>query len=423
MKVSLHYTLKDKMQVFHVHAHQLSYHFLRRQLSYHLQRNLSGKVSHDDKACNASDGVYQRNGKTNNQKPKYVLVDVNSWSNVVILNRPSALNSLNRDMVDHLRKIYKKWESDPAVLFVMIKGNGGTFCSGSDLLSIYHDITQGKMIACRRFFKSLYKFAFLLSTYSKPHVAILDGITMGGGTGVSIPGTFRVVSDNTVFSIPQICCGFHPDAGASFYLSRLPGHLGEYLALTGEKLNGYEMLEYGLATHLTPSTDIAALMKYLGALVSDDRLTTALSRFTGRFIPSRNRIAGRLETIDKCFGLETVEEIICALEREVKKGGHWVTSALGRLKQVSPLMLKVSLKSIREGRNQTLEQCLVREYRTTLHCISKDVSNDFIEGLRARLVDKDSSPKWHPPSLEAVTKDMVDHYFSPIEKSQAELQL
>ncbi|XP_057548306.1 3-hydroxyisobutyryl-CoA hydrolase-like protein 1, mitochondrial isoform X2 [Amaranthus tricolor] len=319
-----------------------------------------------------------------------VLIEAKSHCRTAILHRPSSLNSLSTSMGAMLQKYYKCWEDDPNVGFVMMKGSGKAFCAGGDIVTLYHQISEGKIEDCKELFRTLYTFIYMLGTYLKPHVALLNGITMGGGGGVSIPGTFRVATDKTVFATPETMIGFHPDAGASFYLSHLPGHIGEYLALTSESISGAEMLACGLATHYSLSTVCFTLQK----------------------------------TLNKCFGHDTVEEIIDSLEDEATKTDHaWCASTLKRLREVSPLSLKVSLRSIREGRYQTFDQCLAREYRMSLQGISGKVSKDFQEGVRARMVDRDFSPKWDPPSLDRVSEDMVDEYFSPLSVSEPELEL
>ncbi|GMP62012.1 hypothetical protein CsSME_00024277 [Camellia sinensis var. sinensis] len=182
-----------------------------------------------------------------------VLVEGKAWSRTAILNRPSVLNALNTAVGARLQKLYKSWEDNPDIGFVVLKGSGRAFCAGGDIVTLCHLINEGNIEDCKEFFRTLYSFIYLLGTYLKPHVALLNGITMGGGAGVSIPGTFKVATDKTVFATPETLIGFHPDAGASFYLSHLPGHLGEYLALTGDKLNGVELISCGLATHYSIS--------------------------------------------------------------------------------------------------------------------------------------------------------------------------
>ncbi|PQQ21025.1 hypothetical protein Pyn_08707 [Prunus yedoensis var. nudiflora] len=179
-----------------------------------------------------------------------VTVEGRAKSRAAILNRPSALNALNNAMAARLKRLYESWEDNPDIGFVLMKGSGRAFCSGADAVSLYQLVNEGNVEECKNFFETLYKFVYIQGTYLKPHIAILDGITMGAGAGIALPGMFRVVTDKTVFVNPETQMGFHPDAGASFYLSRLPGYLGEYLALTGDKLNGVEMIACRLATHL-----------------------------------------------------------------------------------------------------------------------------------------------------------------------------
>ncbi|GFS35546.1 ATP-dependent caseinolytic (Clp) protease/crotonase family protein [Actinidia rufa] len=318
-----------------------------------------------------------------------VLVEGKAWSRTAILNRPTALNALNTAM-----------------------GNGRAFCAGGDIACLYHFINEGNIEACKDFFRTAYRFMYLVGTYLKPHVAILDGITMGGGAGISIPGTFKVATNKTVFATPEILIGFHPDAGASFHLSHLPGYLGEYLALTGDKLNGVELISCGLATHYSLSPRLPLLEEQLGKLEMDDPsvIETSLGQYSDVVYPDSSSVLRRIETIDKCFSHDTVEEIIDSLESEAAKThDDWCTSTLKKLKSASPLSLKVSLRSIREGRFQTFDQCLVREYQMSLQGISKQITNDFCE--------------WNPPSLEHVTKDMVDQYFSPLSACEPGLEL
>ncbi|KAL9429943.1 hypothetical protein AB3S75_025349 [Citrus x aurantiifolia] len=355
-----------------------------------------------------------------------VLVEGKANSRMAILNRPSALNALNTNMGAKLNKLFKAWENDPNIGFVSMKGSGRAFCAGGDIVSLYHFMNQGKLEECKGFFRTLYSFIYLLGTHLKPNVAILNGLTMGGGAGVSIPGTFRVACGKTVFATPETLIGFHPDAGASFYLSHLPGHLGEFLALTGAKLNGAEMMACGLATHYSVSEKLPLIEEELGKLVTDDPsvIEACLEKYSDLVYPDMNSVIHRIDIVDKCFGLDTVEEIIDSLESEASLiNDPWCGSTLRLLKEASPLSLKVSLRSIREGRFQTFDECLVREYRMSLQGVSRLISGDFYEGVRARMVDRDIAPKWSPPSLEQVSEDMVDHYFSPLSESELDLEL
>ncbi|KAL2940005.1 3-hydroxyisobutyryl-CoA hydrolase-like protein 2 mitochondrial [Bienertia sinuspersici] len=312
-----------------------------------------------------------------------VLVEGRTNSRAAILNRPSSLNAITTSMAGRLKRLYESWEENSTLGFIIMKGNGKAFCSGADVVDLYQLINEGKVEECKSFFDTLYRFVYLMGTYVKPNVAILDGTTMGAGAGVSFPGMFRLATDRTVFSHPETQLGFHPDAGASFFLSRLPGHLDD------------------------PSVVESSLAQY-GDLV----------------YPDKSSIVYKIETIDKCFSHDTVEEIFDALEKEATNSSNeWCKATLKKLKEASPLSLKVTLRSIRDGRFQPMDKCLAREYRISVNCISKRVSNDFCEGVRARLVDKDFAPKWDPPALEDVSKDMVDCYFSPFSEHEPELDL
>ncbi|KAK1400689.1 3-hydroxyisobutyryl-CoA hydrolase-like protein 1, mitochondrial [Heracleum sosnowskyi] len=344
-----------------------------------------------------------------------VLVEGKNGSRMAILNRPSVLNALDTSMLVRLQKLYQSWEDNPDIGFVTLKGRGRAFCAGGDVVGFYRSISIGDLEAIKEFFWNINNLIYLINTYMKPHVALLNGITMGGGGGISIPGTFRVSTDKTVFATPEALIGYYPDAGASFYLSRLSGYLGEYLALTGDKLNGAEMIACGLATHYSLDAKLPLIEEQLGKLMTDDLsvVESSLEKYGDLVYPSSNSVLSRTETVDRCFSHDTVEEIIDSLEEEATKTNDpWCTATVKRLKEVSPLSLKVSLRSIREGRFQTLDQCLIREYRMTIKALSKQISTDFSEGVRSRLVDKDFAPKWDPPSLEKVSEDMVDQYFS-----------
>ncbi|KAJ4959018.1 hypothetical protein NE237_026129 [Protea cynaroides] len=362
----------------------------------------------------------------NDDLQSLVLVEGKAKARAAILNKPSTLNALTTAMAARLKKLYESWEENPDIGFVIMKGSGRAFSAGADVVALNQLLHEGKIEECKEFFGTLYKFIYLLGTYLKPHISIMDGIAMGGGAGISLPGTFCVATDRTVFAAPETQIGFHPDAGASFYLSRLPGYLGEYLALTGERLNGVEMIACGLATHYFLNARLPLIEERVGKLITDDPsvLQSSLEQYGDLVYPDRSSVLRRIETIDKCFCHDTVEEIISALEGEAAISyDDWPKSALKKLKEASPLSLKVSLRSIREGRFQTLDQCLVREYRMSLNGISKQISNDFCEGVRALLVDKDYAPKWDPPTLGEVSKDMVDCYFLPLSEFEPELEL
>ncbi|CAL2242326.1 unnamed protein product [Prunus armeniaca] len=270
-------------------------------------------------------------------------------------------------------------------------------------------------------------------------VSILNGIAMGAGVGISVHGKFRVATENLIFATPENGLGFFPNVGASYFLSRLPGFFGEYLGLTGARLDGAEMLACGLATHFVPSAKLPLLEK---ALISRAASATS-SSFDLAFIsaiidehslqqPAMNEKSAlhKIDVINKCFSRPTIEEILSALEREAAEANmahddhryEWLALTIRLLKKASPMSLKICLRSIREGRMQAIDECLVREYRITSHILRGQMSKDFREGCRAIVWDKDKKPKWKPYSLELITDHMVDHYFSKLDGDE-ELKL
>ncbi|KAE8734479.1 ATP-dependent caseinolytic protease/crotonase family protein isoform 2 [Hibiscus syriacus] len=324
---------------------------LRRDSLFRFKRNLSPLP------INSSVGDLQNE----------VLVEGRATSRIAILHRPSSLNALNTNVVKfliafqlrfgtscaRLHELYASWENDPNIGFVVMKGSGRAFCAGGDIVALYHLINEGKIEECKELFRTAYSFIYHVGTYLKPHLAILNGITMGGGAGISIPGTFRLA--------------------------------------TGEKLSGAEMISCGVATQLSHTEKLPLIEEELGNLD---------------------------EVLYKCFGHDTVEEIIDAMESEASATNDpWCNSTLKKLTQASPLSLK-----IREGRFQTFDQCWIREYRMSCQGISKQISNDFCE-VRAQVVDKDFAPKWESSSLEKVSNDMVDQYFAPLSESEPNLEL
>lgn len=348
-------------------------------------------------------------------------------SRAAILNRPSALNALTASMASRLNRLYESWEENSNIGFVMMKGgNCRAFCSGTDVVALYKLLNEGKTEECKALFQSVYKFVYILGTYFKPNVAIMDGVVMGGGAGISLPGMFRVVTDKTVLSYPEVQIGYHPDGGASYYLSRLPGYLGEYLALTGEKLSGADMVACGLATHYSIKDKLPWIEERLGGLITDDRsvIETSLDQYGSLVYPDERSVLHEIETIDSLFSHDTIEEIIEALETKAAESGNKrYANLLEKIYKASPLSLKVTLQSIREGRFQTFDQCLTREYRTSLRFISEQWSDNFCEGVRARLIEKDFTPKWNLSKLEEISDDMVASFFAPLGEIEPELNL
>ncbi|GJW30601.1 3-hydroxyisobutyryl-CoA hydrolase 1-like protein, partial [Tanacetum coccineum] len=343
-----------------------------------------------------------------------VLVKESSNVRTIILNRPTQLNALSLEMVTRLLELFRAYEDDPSVKMIILKGEGRAFCAGGDVAAIVNDCNQGNWQRGAKFFAEEFTLNYLMATYSKPQVSLLKGIVMGGGAGASMNGRFRVATDNTAFAMPDASLGIFPD-------------VGEYMGLTGARLDGAEMLACGLATHYVPLEKLSlaedALCK---ANTGDPKLiSNVINEFSSTPKLKEKSHYKRLKTIDKCFSKNTVEEIIYALEQEADKNNDdWISWTIRSLRKASPTSLKVSLRSIREGRHQGVGQCLIREYRMACTTIRGDFSRDIYEGFRAMLQDKDKNPKWAPSKVEFVSDNMVDRYFEAVnDKDWEDLKL
>ncbi|XP_019449367.1 PREDICTED: 3-hydroxyisobutyryl-CoA hydrolase 1 isoform X1 [Lupinus angustifolius] len=347
-----------------------------------------------------------------------ILVEQKLSARIVILNRLKQLNALSFYMVSRLLEIFQEDEANPNVKLVVVKGNGRSFCAGGDVAAVVRDVKGGDWWLGAKFFETEYKLNYLMATYSKPQVSILNGIVMGGGAGASVHGRFRVATENSVFAMPETALGLFPDVGASYFLSRLPGFFGEYVGLTGARLDGAEMLACGLATHFVPSSELSLLEESLCKVESVDPIAVSASidKFSQQPVLKENSVYHRMDVINKCFSRKSVEEIISSLELEAQsKADNWISATIQTLKKASPTSLKVFLRLIREGRLLGVGQCLVLEYRVVCHILQGHHSKDFFEGCRAILIDKDKNPKWEPCKLELVSDTDVYRYFSKLD--------
>ncbi|XP_066313524.1 3-hydroxyisobutyryl-CoA hydrolase 1-like [Miscanthus floridulus] len=352
-----------------------------------------------------------------------ILVEVNGFTRTLILNRPKQLNALSSAMIMGLLRCFTAYEKDDGVKLLIMKGKGRAFCAGGDVAAVVRSIHKDSWKYGADFFRNEFLLNYIIATYTKPQVSLLTGIVMGGGAGVSLHGRFRVATDNTVFAMPETALGLFPDIGASYFLSRLPGFYGEYVALAGARLDGGEMLACGLATHFVQSNRLLLLEESLKKVDTSNTFAVCgiIDQFAQQPSLKESSSLNRLEIINKCFSKRTVEEIISALELEASNlADEWVATTIQSLKKASPTSLKISLRSIREGRTQTVGECLQREYRMVCHVMRGDFSRDFFEGCRAILIDKDRNPKWMPPRLEQVHGEAVEQYFSRIDDPQWE---
>lgn len=366
-------------------------------------------------------------GSSSSPEQEQVLVESRSFARILTLNRPKQLNALSSVMVSRLLERLLAYEEDSNVKIIILKGKGRAFCAGGDVAGVVRDIKNGDWKLGANYFAREFTLNYLMATYKKPQVSLLNGIVMGGGNGVSVHGRFRVATENTLFAMPETALGLFPDIGASFFLSRLPGFFGEYAGLTGARLDGAEMFACGLATHYVPSTKLPMLEDELYSAGSDDPsiVSSIIDKYSEQPRLKAQSAYNRLDVINKCFSRKTVEDIISALEKEAaNQKDSWISSTIETLKKASPTSLKISLRSIREGRLQGIGQCLIREYRMVCHVLRGELSKDFFEGCRAILIDKDKNPKWEPSKLELVDATMVDRYFSKVnDKDWEDLKL
>lgn len=326
------------------------------------------------------------------------------------LNRPKAIHALNTAMCTEILAALEAWRIDLDVEAVLIDhAEGRGFCAGGDIRMLAESGAKDGAEA-RAFFHTEYRMNHRLFTYAKPIVAFMDGITMGGGVGLSQPAKFRVATENTRLAMPETGIGLFPDVGGGWYLSRLPGRTGQYLALTGHRLDGAECLALGLATHYLASE---ALDEAKASIAAEPQRIDAILTNLSRHVPDARILAHR-EEIDRLFSSDTLEDVFAALEAD---SGEWARQQLATLRTKSPQTMKVSLRLLHEGATMpTFEDEMRQEYAVGAHVVQR---HDFLEGVRAVIVDKDNAPRWNPPTPEGVTDHVIDQIFAPLPDGEA----
>jgi len=321
------------------------------------------------------------------------------------LNRPKPIHALNEPMCRAMIDALVGWRSDPEVELVLLDhAEGRGFCAGGDVRAVAESgKTDG--VAARAFFHAEYQLNHLLFTYAKPVVSFLDGIVMGGGVGIGLPAKYRIVTERTIFAMPEATIGLFPDVGGGWYLSRLPGRLGQYLALTAARLDGSDAAAIGLATHYVPSDSLEEVKT---KLIADPRNLEAILQEASSAPPEAPILAQR-DKIDRLFAADTLEEILAALEAD---DSDWARQILVGLRTKSPQSCKVALRLLRYGATRTdFAEEMGVEYGVAAHV---SMRHDFIEGVRALLIDKDNAPRWDPATPEGVTETMLDTIFSAL---------
>ncbi|PHS20989.1 MAG: enoyl-CoA hydratase [Robiginitomaculum sp.] len=326
------------------------------------------------------------------------------------LNRPKALNALDLPMIRIMTRALLEWREDAAIAGVVVDAVGEkAFCAGGDILALT-GARKNDASTPRDFYAEEYRLNTLIKEYPKPYVAMIDGIVMGGGVGISVHGTRRICGDRTLFAMPETGIGFYPDVGGSYFLPRLEGRLGTWLALTGARLKAADAFAFGIATDYAPSDQHGEI---LARLVEDTRISEEvveiIDSLTG--VPGPGTVLQYRAQIDKAFGADTVKGILNRLQDD---GSDWAQKQIKTLNAKSPTALKVTLRQMHEGENMDFRTCMGMELGLSLKFVA---GHDFTEGVRALLVDRDNAPQWQPDRLTGVSDDMVAGYFVPLDET------
>lgn len=341
------------------------------------------------------------------QDDRGVVVRIEGHAGIISLNRPSALHALTLDMVHAITGALLDWKQSDVVKCVVIDhAEGRGFCAGGDIAFLRESALNDGGISGRRFFHDEYQLNHLLFTYPKPVVAFMDGICMGGGVGISQPARFRVATEHTRLAMPETGIGLFPDVGGGWYLSRLEGRVGQFLALTGARIAGPGCLSLGLATHYLPSE---ALADAKARIASEDveRIDGILGTLS--VTPPPSKIVETLFQINRHFASDRFEDIVLSLEAD---DSEWAMRELAMLRSKSPQTCKVALRQLAESTKlDDFAENMAMEYRIASRVL---VRPDFAEGVRAVIVDKDNTPKWDPATPDGVTEDLLDAVFAPL---------
>lgn len=329
---------------------------------------------------------------------------------IIRLNRPKAINAVTLEMFHDIDKALDAFEKDPAVAVILLEGAGERgLCAGGDIRALWEN-SKVKGDLGKILWRDEYILNARIKKFPKPYVAFMDGIVMGGGVGLSAHSAHRVVTDKTKLAMPEVGLGFFPDVGGTWLLSHSPGEIGTYFGLTGQTMNGPDAIHAKFADAVVPSAKLPALREAL-TKVAPGTTSADISKLIASFSTGETAgpVAAQEAEIDALFSHDRMEDIVAALQRD---GSDFAQTTLKVLNEKSPRGMVVTLKLLRLARTaRSLEECLVREYRAALEVFASD---DFREGVRAAVIDKDRSPKWSPPRIEDVTPAMVAPYFAEI---------
>lgn len=352
--------------------------------------------------------------KTEKMTTNDLLVSQEGSAGILTLNRPEVLNASSIPMLDAFSQTLKDWENDPSIKLVLLQGAGGkAFCAGGDVRSVYHAKQADEWDYTDQYFRKEYMLIGKIGKFPKPFISLIDGICMGGGIGLSIHGTHKILTERVKMAMPETKIGFFTDIGAGLFLNQAPGYLGTYLGLMGDILELADALYAGWGTHYVPSGQLNALQQALTEANDDQAIEKILQQFAER--APEAPLAEKLNVINDCFKFDTIEEIFKALKAHSEPAtDEW----LEQLQKYSPTSLKVQLALLRKLKKHKLDDVLVREFRA---CQRFMRGHDFFEGVRALLVDKDQSPKWSPSKISKVKDSDVKEYFTPLMEKELEV--
>jgi len=342
---------------------------------------------------------------------KEVILEEVDGAGIITLNRPKALNALSLAMVYEIMPRLMKWDEDSSVKMILIKGIGGkAFCAGGDVRAVADAAKLGEDVT--KFFREEYVLSHKIGTLKTPYVVLMDGITMGGGVGLSVHGKYRVATEKTIFAMPETAIGFFPDVGGGYFLPRLEGSLGLYLALTGKRLRGRDALFAGVATHFVSSELAPELEKTLVSNSND--LEGVLSEFHKKSLNESETfsLTNVKDKINSIFSAESVDLIFRRLEED---GSEWSLKQLEILKKMSPTSMCVTLEQMKRGGSMSFDDVFKMEYRMSQKFMKEA---DFHEGVRAVLLDKDNKPSWSPSSINDIKEEDIQAYFGNLPADQ-----
>jgi enoyl-CoA hydratase len=335
-----------------------------------------------------------------------ILFEQRGTAGVIALNRPKALNAVTLNMVRLMMAQLKEWAADPSITRVVVTAAGGkAFSAGGDIRALYDLGLAGRHAEMLPFWREEYVLNAFIKRYPKPYVSLIDGICMGGGVGVSVHGSHRVAGDKFLFAMPEVSIGFFPDIGATWFLSRMPGQLGAYVALTGERLGAADSVASSIATHRVPSQRLPELADALCGATSVDALLGAFAE------PTEAPITAKRPAIDRLFKSDSVEDILSALDAEQGADADFARASAATIRTKSPTSLKLALAQVRAGKTLSFDACMQTEFRIVSRIIH---GHDFYEGVRAVIVDKDNKPRWKPFALAEVAPPDIARLFAPL---------